>query len=382
MKTTDFNRQFNNGDEKRKDRPYQVYSIAVIVIVWLVLSLFAWIKPSTDVSQSERRKLNQFPECSIAGIRSGSFMDKFEEAAVDQFPLREEFRCIRAVSDVYALQKKDIHGIYEADGYLAEMVYPLNESSVERAGEKCRNLYDTYMKDGDIRVYLAVIPDKGYYLGKEHGYLTADYDRFHTIMQEELEMAEVISITDTLSIEDYYTTDSHWRQEQLEETAEEILNAMDAEAFDDLREKTALDSFRGVYSGQSALPVQGEMLNYLTNDTLEECQVFNVEAGQTTGIYNVEKLEGRDPYDFFLSGSSAILMIENPTVDTGRELVVFRDSFGSSLIPLLAKSYAKITVIDTRYVNPELIGDYVEFENQDVLFLYSTILLNRSETMR
>ena len=121
---------------------------------------------------------------------------------------------------------------------------------------------------------------------------------------------------------------------------------------------------------------------YLTNDVLEQCQVYHVETDETLGIYDEDKLTGRDPYEFFLSGSTAIAMIENPNCTTGRELVVFRDSYGSSMVPLLVQSYSKVTVIDTRYVNPDLIGDYVEFENQDVLFLYSTLLLNNSETMR
>ncbi|MBQ2264154.1 MAG: hypothetical protein II341_02020, partial [Oscillospiraceae bacterium] len=65
-----------------------------------------------------------------------------------------------------------------------------------------------------------------------------------------------------------------------------------------------------------------------------------------------------------------------------RELVVFRDSFGSSLIPLLVKDYATVTVVDTRYVSPDLLGQYLEFEKQDVLFLYSTLILNNSLALK
>ncbi|MBP3507959.1 MAG: hypothetical protein J6K43_16370 [Lachnospiraceae bacterium] len=356
--------------------------ILIILLVWGILALLCWFLPRQELSEGERRKLAQFPTISWSSIMKGSYAEKFEEAATDQFPMRETVRSIRAVTDIYGFRKKDVHGIYLAEGYLAESLYPLRESSVHNAGEKCESIYQEWLAGTDTSVYAAIIPDKGYYLSEENGYLTPDYEQMKTIMEEEFPEAEWIPIEDTLSIEDYYATDSHWRQEQLEETANRLLDAMGGEALQGLEQKQALEEFHGVYEGQSALPVRGEPMYYLTNDVLEQCQVHHVENGKTLGIYEEEKLTGRDPYEFFLSGSTAIAMIENPQCTTGRELVVFRDSFGSSMVPLLVQSYSRVTVIDTRYVNPELIGDYVELENQDVLFLYSTLLLNNSETMR
>ena len=63
--------------------------------------------------------------------------------------------------------------------------------------------------------------------------------------------------------------------------------------------------------------------------------------------------------------------------------MIFRDSFGSSLVPLLTPYYAKISVIDLRYVSSEILGDYVEFDGEgDVLFAFSTILLNSGRVLR
>ena len=58
--------------------------------------------------------------------------------------------------------------------------------------------------------------------------------------------------------------------------------------------------------------------------------------------------------------------------------MLFRDSFGSSIAPLLIENYRKITLIDLRYINSELLSEYVEFNNQDVLFLYSGVVLNQN----
>ncbi|MBN2220999.1 MAG: hypothetical protein JW708_02255, partial [Vallitaleaceae bacterium] len=63
------------------------------------------------------------------------------------------------------------------------------------------------------------------------------------------------------------------------------------------------------------------------------------------------------------------------------ELVVIRDSFASSLIPLLLPSYEKITLIDLRYIPLEQVEKYVnirENPNQKVMILLSSYVLNRS----
>ena len=110
--------------------------------------------------------------------------------------------------------------------------------------------------------------------------------------------------------------------------------------------------------------------------------VYNFETGKTGGIYNFEKLESKDPYEFYLSGSTSILEVTNPNAEGDRHLIIFRDSFGSSIAPLLMRDYAKITLIDTRYILPNLIGNYVDFEGADVLMIYSSLVLNDSYLLK
>ena len=84
----------------------------------------------------------------------------------------------------------------------------------------------------------------------------------------------------------------------------------------------------------------------------------------------------------FAGGSDALVTIENPDADTERELILFRDSFGSSIAPLFMAGYSKVTLVDIRYIQSSMLGQFIEFDDQDVLFLYSTLLLNNSMGMR
>ena len=40
----------------------------VMVVFLFVISAFAWFKPADDFSESERRKLNQFPDLSFKTV--------------------------------------------------------------------------------------------------------------------------------------------------------------------------------------------------------------------------------------------------------------------------------------------------------------------------
>ena len=79
-------------------------------------------------------------------------------------------------------------------------------------------------------------------------------------------------------------------------------------------------------------------------------------------------------------GATPLLRIDNPNSSTNKELIIFRDSYGSSLTPLLVEGYKKIIVVDTRYISPKILDQYIEFtnQNQDVIFEYSTSLINDS----
>jgi hypothetical protein len=88
-------------------------------------------------------------------------------------------------------------------------------------------------------------------------------------------------------------------------------------------------------------------------------------------------------YDIYLSGAVPLITIENPMEANNKELLLFRDSFGSSIAPLLLKSYSKITLIDLRYISSDLLKSYLDLSKKyDVLFLYSIQVLNHSQMLK
>ena len=125
-----------------------------------------------------------------------------------------------------------------------------------------------------------------------------------------------------------------------------------------------------------------ESLYLMESDLLDHCTVYDHETGKTGSIYDLSKLDSRDLYDVYLSGARALLTIDNPQGQAGKELIVFRDSFGSSMVPLLVQDYARVTLVDIRYISSDLLDQFLSFRGQDVLFLYSTLILNSSSVLK
>ena len=371
----------NTNNAKNINHINNIVTVVVLGVVFVSLTMASWLLPPQEFSDNERRKLAQRPKFSPDTMSDGSFMMEFEKYTLDQFPLRDQFRTLKAYTTYDVFGQLDNHDIYIQDGYAAKLEYPLQMDSLEHAADRFAYIYEKYLAGKEMNIYLSIVPDKSYFLAEKHGYLSTDYEKLFHVMRNHMNYADYIDITGTLDITDYYKTDTHWRQEKLPETAAVLAEGMGTSISGAYTEYALDVPFYGVYYGQSALPLPPETLYYLSNDVLDGCIVTNHEDQTMGSIYNMEKKSGKDPYEIFLSGPRSLITIENPNCESDKELVIFRDSFGSSIAPLLSEGYAKITLVDIRYLRADLLERFIEFKNQDVLFLYSTSVLNHSETL-
>lgn len=361
-----------------------ILTTVVFSVILFGVSAVCAFKPADAYSLSERRELAQLPQLDAERIFSGDFSADFEAYTRDQFPFRDRLRRIKAFISYDILNKKDNNGIFVADGHLSKTDAEENEAMMDYAAEKFGYLYNTYLKDNNTKVYFSIVPDKNYYIAEKNGYPSLSYESFISKMREKTDYMEYIDITGLLSADDYYKTDTHWKQERITDIAAEIASRMGTGLDAEYTENSVGTPFSGVYAGQYALGFPADEIKYLTNSITDAASVDYYDTGmpERGEIYNMEKAAGKDPYEMFLSGSTPLAVIESPLAETDKELIIFRDSFGSSLAPLFAEGYKKITVIDIRYVQSSFLGGLVDFADSDVLFIYSTALLNNSLAMK
>lgn len=348
-------------------------TIGFIGIIMTVLIANILTQDKT-VSITERRKLAQLPEITVDSLLEGKVAKQWESYTVDQFIARDWLRSIHAFSSRYLFGQQDTHQLFEKDGGIYSMEYPLKERNVQIAAEKMNHVYQQYLQGMDV--YYAVIPDKNYYLEND-SHLKMDYAALQTILQENLPHMQYIHIWDSLTLEDYYKTDLHWKQENLQDVVQTIQQEMQVtDTSDTVYNIEEKGDFYGAYYGQLGVAVPPDTLSIITNPTIENCVTYNYETKKTGEIYMAPT--SADAYDTYLSGATPLIAIENPNANTDKELLLFRDSFGSSLAPWLVENYKNITLIDLRYMSSSLLPEYIQFHDQDVLFLYSTVILNQN----
>ncbi len=282
----------------------------------------------------------------------------------------------------YTPGDRDVNGVYVVDGYAARLEYPLNEKLINYAAKRFRYLYDEYLSGKCDNIYVTVVPDKNYFLAEKNGYPALDYKELTDKLTAQMEYAEYLDIFPMLELSDYYRTDTHWRQEKIVDVAAFLAKEMGVTLSAEYTENTVDGDFYGVHCRQAEIDIEPDKLVYLENPMFSECKVLDGETNKYIDVYHMELTDSDDPYGIFLSGAKSLLTIENPNASTDKELVIFRDSFASSIAPLFAEGYSKITLIDIRYLAPQLLGRFVEFGGQDVLFLYSAPVLNNSTTLK
>lgn len=350
----------------------KIITISFVVVLFGIFFANLIVK-DTDISISERRKLAKFPQFNVEELLNGKWTKDFESYVQDQFVERDLFKNIKSFWSINVFKQKDNNKMFEKDGALYKMEYPLSETNVRKNAKKIKNVYDKYL--AGKKVYFSIIPEKNYYLNDEH--LLMDYNKIEQIMKDNLENFEYINIFDELKLEDYYKTDIHWKQENLLNVAGKISISMGDEDVSKINYETEnVGKFYGTYYGQIASKVNPDEMFVLTNDTIKNSVTYNFETQKTGDVY--DRNQTNDKYDIYVSGATPLITITNENAKLDKELLLFRDSFGSSIAPLLIENYRTITLIDLRYISSDILDKFIEFENQDVLFLYSSLILNQN----
>ena len=348
--------------------------IIVILFIMYIFTFFILgiVFKDNEISYTERRKLQTFPKFTL----NSEYIEKVDKYLLDHFPYRDNFRSIKASYNYDVLNKLDNNNIYLKDNYIFKSEYPMNIESINKF---IKNINNTKSNFKNNNMYIMIIPDKNYYLNDDN-FLHIDYDYIYNEINK-LNMNK-IDIRNIMTLEDYYETDTHWKQENLDKVVKEMSRVMNFKYIKENYIENEYNNFYGVYYGESAVNRKPEKLIYLTNNNINSLYVDYLENDKLHSIYNLSKLDSTDSYEVFLDGASSFIEIYNKNTNNSKELIVFRDSFASSLIPLISNCYKKITVIDNRYIDSNNYLKLIDINNQDVLFIYSTLIVNNSSSLK
>ena len=355
---------------------------AVFITVLFCLFIFGFgiallVTPSRSFSEQENRYLAQFKAPTLETIRSGEFMEDFEDYVVDQFPLRDQWIQLKAASE-RALGKQENNRVYfgtDGQTLFAQYNAPTSEDLAERVG-----FVNKLGGNLDIPVNFALIPDRTFVWADRLPANAPNVDDGSTLVRAEAlcdENVNWIDLSAALSGDDaFYRTDHHWTTMGAYQGYQALSDGMGVEAIAPQGEpELRSDAFYGTtWSSSGAGWIRPDALYTWVPEGGQSGHIsvtcYPKGTPEDGALYVTEKLEKKDKYSMFLGGNQPLCVIKNPDAPAGK-LLIIRDSYGDSIAPFLAESWQEVHLFDLRYSNLS-VKQYAEANGIDqVLVLYS-----------
>lgn len=357
-------------------RTHNVMLAGIFLLILLVFAIINLCTKTKDFSESENRSLAKMPAFSLSSLADGSYFSGLTTAFNDQFFSRDGWISMKLREDSL-LGRKESGGVYLCEnGYLIAAPETPNDAALQNTAAAIQQFAAKYP---DITMQTMLIPGASAIL--------SDYlPKNAPVRDQRQDIANVIElIGNTVRHIDvsenlanhaeeyiYYKTDHHWTSlgaRYAFEAAGGALGVQSAVTYDIF---TVTTTFEGTLASKSGSHQQLDSIQiYAPEDTSLEYYVSYSDTQETAcSMFQSACLEVKDKYTVFFGGNHPMLEVHT-TANTGRSILIFKDSYANSFIQFLIPYYDNIILIDPRYYydNVDLIMNNSRIT--DVLFLYS-----------
>ena len=360
-------------ERRKKLRAAACLAAALFVVFFLVMEI---VTPDRGFSANENRNLAERPKLTAEDFKSGGFFKGLSSRFSDQFFLRDAFVSLNAAEE-YLFGKRESHGVYIGkDHYLFADTETPDPDKIRALTDALGNFAGKY-QDRSVRMMIvpcaaAIMPEKLPGNAPVRDQLQDISDFVSSLPDNVTYVDASYVLTEHKSEPLYYRTDHHWTslgaKTVFEGTASMLGIASPVSEYDHLLLSTR---FLGTLASQSG--------HYGTRDSIDlyipkpaVLYYISIPDGDVvrSSLYDRAKLAEKDQYQVFLGGNHPVVEIRT-AAGTGKNLLLFKDSYANSFVQYLIPYYDKIVMIDPRYYyeNP----DTVIRSNgiTDILFLYS-----------
>ncbi|MBQ6381151.1 MAG: hypothetical protein IJJ41_06105 [Clostridia bacterium] len=360
--------------KQRKNRIFITFS-AVFLSLCLTLGLYTLLRPAKDFSVRENRKLASMPHFSFSALWDGSYTQDLNAYFNDHFGGRDMWTGVN-LSIKKALGQKENGGVYLGKkGQLYLKPEEPNQEALDR-NVKAMNAFQKDFKK--VRNYVCIVPNavsvQNANLPK--GAPVPDQAAFLKSIEQKLEKEQFVDVSAALKEHNdeyiYYLTDHHWTSLGAKTAFEQLAGQMKLKnVIKDYDVLTVSDSFRGTLSSKSgSFSARDTVDVYIPKTDLLYSVEYVGAREKSASMYKTAELENNDKYTVFFGGNHPRIDIQT-TAQTGRNLLVFKDSYFNCMAQFLWPYFDSITIIDPRYYY-DYAGDIIGQEDiTDVLYLYN-----------
>ena len=343
--------------------------IASVIILSLVL-------PDRSFSESENRSLAQRPGLSVSSLLSGEFFGSLSAYLQDQLAGRDGWMSARLRQERLVGRRQSGDVFFGKNGYLLESPTAPDLQKTERSTAMIRAFAETYP---DLHIVMSLVPCAAAVQpellpqGAPVRDQIADINAVAASLEGKVVFADLYgALHGDSENQVYYRTDHHWTSRGALDAFRALEPDLGISGSDTYQSLAVTESFEGTLSSQTGSHTQKDTIEvFLPEDEQLKYYTYYPNTGEkVTSLFVSSKLDEKDKYQVFFGGNHPVVQIRT-TADTGRNLLLFKDSYANSFVQFLIPHYDRIVMIDPRYYY-ENVGSLINSEGiTDVLFLYS-----------
>ncbi len=386
-----------------------VWLFALFVMGFFLADL---ILPDRARSEFENTKLQQKPDFTIASFLDSSYSTTYEKYINDQFPARDQWITLKAVTEIGLGKVENNNIIYGKDGYLFEKLQiipePNSNAGMNTANrvqiDRNKKWMNEFLQKYDLPITFAIAPNS-YAVMQDKMYVGLDSMPNQEKMIPEIyseftpnQNITYLNFLDTLrSHQDeyiYYRTDHHWTTLGAYYAYRDYCEAKGLTPVSlDALKGNEVEGFYGSYYNKCKKPgaisdtitwydVPVDSYQFVTdvrdeklNAQGEVTKWNEIPMLKVNSLYQMGQFDTRDKYAAFMWGNSGLAQIVSghnaDKKDKPTRLLIIKDSFANSMIPFLTYNYDEIWVIDPRSIPMNMSKILSENEFDDIFVLYN-----------
>lgn len=357
---------------------------AVFTVFLAFFTLGTFLQQPKDFSEMENRTLAKKPELSKEKLFSGELDEDVEEYMSDHVFLKDAMMCFRTTCDYFS-GKTLQNGVYfSKDGYLLqrftedEANFSKNVSYLNDFAEKINVPTDLILAPNSVCVNKDKLPafactdDQRKAAEELRAQLSSKINLFDAY--------ETLTALQAQGIQAYYRTDHHWTASGARAVCDNWLISQGLSPTSaDFRLHSVGDFYGTLYSKAPAAFVKPDGFAFFENKNIG-CKVEYLNEGKTADSCMDESFfDKKDKYASYFGGNFAKIKITS-SCKSGKSILVLKDSYANSLIPLLTEQFSEIYVIDLRYLHFEKVSDIIEQNGiERVLMVYNVDFINEDK---
>ena len=347
---------------------------ALLLCVCVVFSLLTFLLPKKEFSEKENRALAQLPAVTVDTLKDGSFARGFEKYFADQFFGRDFWTKLN-LQRLTLFRQKESGGVYLGKHKQLYLIPgKTNEAALKRNLEAMELFAGRY---SSVRAFAAIIPNAVQVQPK-------NLPRNAPVPDQAAQLGAIakqlptVQWIDTLPVLNahadeylYYMTDHHWTSFGASVAFQTLAQKMQITPVKDYEIYEVSRSFRGTLAAKSGRSNAKDRVELYVPKTEIDYYVTYTETAKKAGtMYETSALDSRDHYTVFFGGNHPRVDIAT-TAETGRTLLVLKDSYANCMMQFLYPYFEKIIMIDPRYFYDS--ADTLMQQNKitDVLYLYN-----------